>query len=178
MHKIFIIAFVLTETVFSAIPLTPIPRKPMQEFVKEGVFEGGTQTPANLEAIRIARHEAEGFERWVIDFSDPEKRKTNSVAPSFQVQYRKSEVGGIVDGDEVRKPAKFLFIFRSIQKNFVKLRDIKNLEKRSKYVNAVFLYPPIEEGDVGMELVLRDDVAFQVHQPVENPGRIVLDIRK
>ncbi len=44
-------------------------------------------------------------------------------------------------------------------------------------MKEIVLYPPVERGDMAMELVLRDDVRFDPFQPLEREGRLVLDLR-
>src|SRR4051812_39941839 len=77
-----------------------IPRAPAQHYSTSGLYEGGSFHPANLESLRLAEHD--GFERWVIDFSDSVSRRVGVVAPRFQLRYGKA----IADSD---KPARFLF---------------------------------------------------------------------
>jgi hypothetical protein len=162
---------------WAAIERQSIPRAPLKQFKTDGLFEGGSDSArANLEDLRIASHD--GYERWVIDFSDEKKRTIDKVAPRFQIRY--------VPGDEVRgadgrpilqKPAKFIFTFRAIQHNFITREKLSHLVKKSQWVEEIVMYPPIEKGDTAIEFVLKQNVAFSPHQPVEREGRLVLDLK-
>ena len=76
------------------------------------------------------------------------------------------------------KPAKFLFLFRSIEKNRLNPKKLQKLAKKSRFVKKIILYPPIEEGDMAMEFILKEDVLFEPHQPLEKEGRLVLDVKE
>lgn len=155
-----------------------IARTPSENFVKEGFFEGGRNKRAVLESLRVADHPDSGFERWVIDFSDPVTKKLGTIAPAFQLQFFAAEKFLGNDGTtQVKKPAKFLFLFRSIARNRLEEQALKRLARKSRFVKDILLYPPIEEGDLAMEFVLKDNVLFEPHQPVEREGRLVLDLR-
>lgn len=155
-----------------------IARTSNENFLKEGFFEGGRNKRAVLESLRLADRPEAGFERWVIDFSDPVTKKVGSFAPLFQLQYFPAEKFIGNDGStQTKKAAKFLFLFRSITRNKVDEATVKKLAKKSRFVKDILLYPPIEEGDLAMEFVLKDNVLFEPHQPVEKEGRLVLDLR-
>ena len=159
--------------------LTPhaIPRNLAKQFSTDGLFEGGSDAAANIESMRLAQHGKQGFERWVIDFSDGAK-SVGLVAPRFQLRYERAEKIPLPEGgDLVRKPARFIFVFRQIQKNLVNAERIQELLKKSRHVKDIILYPPIEKGDMAMEFVLKDNVAFTPHQPLEREGRLVLDLK-
>lgn len=172
-----LLALAYTFSAFAGIEASSIPRKPLAAFRAEGLFEGGSEAKANLEALRFFEHKSQGYERWVVDFSDL-KKTVGAVAPRFQIQYLKSERGIGPEGTEVlRKPAKFIFIFRSIARNELSEPKLQALAKKSQHVEKILLYPPIEGGDMAMEFILKEDVEFQPHQPLEKEGRLVLDIR-
>lgn len=163
--------------VFGAIEPHSIPRQSTHRFQSEGLFEGGTTNKANIETIQIQEH-LKGFERWVIHFSD-EKKKSGQAAPQFQIRYIKAEKIPLPDGSELmKKPARFVFVFRQIQKNHVHRSQIKGLLKKSRFVRDIVLYPPIEDGDTAMEFVLNDNVLFETHQPLNREGQIVLDLAR
>ena len=160
---------------FAALQPNAIPRESTKRFRSSGLYEGGSESRANIESLRVALHP--GFERWVIDFSDEVKR-LGAVAPRFQLRYVKAEKIPLPDGTEfVRKPARFVFVFRSILKNSLTTARLRGLAKKSRYVKEIILYPPIEKGDTAMEFILNDNVLFEPHQPVEREGRLVLDLK-
>ena len=155
-----------------------IPRASSQNFRAEGLFEGGSSSRANLESLRLASHAREGFERWVIDFSDEQTRRVGLVAPRFQLRYVHGEKLRLGDGREIeRRPAKFIFVFRSIDHCFLAQETAAKLARKSQFVKNIILYPPIEKGDMAMEFILKDNVLFEPHQPVEKEGRLVLDMK-
>jgi hypothetical protein len=155
-----------------------IPRSPSNTYRSEGLFEGGTDRPANLESLRVAEHGKEGFERWVIDFSDEARRQIGSEAPRFQLHYYHGEKFRLADGRQVeKKPAKFIFVFRSIGRNFLGRSTVEKLARHSRFVRNIVLYPPIEKGDMAMEFILKDNVLFEPHQPLDRAGRLVLDLK-
>jgi len=75
------------------------------------------------------------------------------------------------------KPAKFIFVFRSIQNNYLTHDKLAQLVKKSNWVQEIVVYPPIEKGDTAVEFVLKENVAFSPYQPVEREGRLVLDLK-
>lgn len=157
---------------------TAIPRTPIKHYQTEGIFEGGTHSPANIEAVRFSPHQKDGYERWVIDFSDQKQRVIGKIAPLFQIRYVKAHRLAIPDAkDIVLEPAKFVFIFREIQHNYLNSAALKTLTKKSRFVKDIVLYPAIEDGDTAIELVLNDNVLFEPHQPTEKAGRLVLDLK-
>jgi hypothetical protein len=162
---------------FSALPPIGIPRSSLKKFRTEGLFEGGSRTPANIETIRLANHK--NYERWVIDFSDVDRKQKNNHSPRFQLRYIAAENLLGPEGDPIiDKPARFLFTFRNIRQNYLSKNTLKQLLARSSYVKDIIVYPPIEAGDTALEMILKSDVKFEPHQPLEGEGRLVLDLRR
>jgi len=166
----------LSVPLFAAQLPNTIPRVPAKQFTNDALFEGGKEVAANLEGLRFAGHA--GFERWVVDFSD-NTQKPGTIAPRFQIRYEKAETLPLPEGgDLVRKPARFIFVFRQIQKNLLSEDLVQRLARKSRFVKEILLYPPIEKGDMAMEFVLKDNVRYSPHQPLEREGRLVLDLKK
>lgn len=171
-----VLAFSLTT--FAAVTPSTIPRQTPKNFVDDAIFEGGRDVAANLVDIRFGEHRKQGFERWVIDFSDLAD-KLGAVAPKFQLRYEKAETLPLPEGGDLqRRPARFLFVLRQIQKNRLTEEKMKNVVKKSRFVKEILLYPPIEKGDMAIEFILKENVRFAPHQPSEREGRLVLDIRR
>lgn len=143
-----------------------IPRVTTNHFVREGLYEGGEPVKATVEALRFAPHSG-GIERWVVDFADANGKEIGKVAPRFRLRYEPEAAG--------KKP-RFVFNFRSIQAVHMTREQLASLTRKSRFVKEVVLYPPVEEGDVSLELVLRSGVRFETHQPLEKAGRLVLDL--
>lgn len=153
-----------------------IPRIASGKFVDRGFFEGGQDAPATLAALRVARHDAS--ERWVFDFGEPGSKQVGKAAPKFRLEYFPQDAfvddtGKLV----VRKPARFLFLFRALKKNKLVPKDLTELAAKSRFVSDVVSYPPIEGGDTALELLLRRDVVFEAFQPGEREGRLVVDLK-
>lgn len=162
----------------AALDPRPIPRTSIKHFLNEGIFEGGSNLPANLETIRFSNHAKEGFERWVFDFSDEATRTVGKTAPHFQVRYEKgSRVEGSNGADISLAPPKFIFAFQGIKRNFVKKDALKRIPAKSRFVKEIVLYPSIENNDTAIEFILKDNVLFEPHQPKEKEGRLVLDLK-
>lgn len=173
---LFALVLAITSSSFGAVERLVMPRAPLKKFRTEGLFEGGDQVKANLEDLRIAEHD--GYERWVLDFSDATKRTLDKVAPKYQLRYVPGETVSGADGAAIlRQNAKFILSFRSIQKNFISRDKLAALVKKSRWVQEIVVYPPIEKGDTAIEFVLKENVAFSPHQPTEREGRLVLDLK-
>ncbi len=171
-----LILLLACQTVFSSPSPHSIQRVPSKQFATDALFEGGKDISANLEGMRLAGHG--DFERWVIDFSDG-KAQVGNAAPRFQIRYEKADTLPLPEGgDLVKKPARFIFIFRQIQKSLVNEDLVSKLVRKSKFVKEILLYPPIEKGDMAMEFLLKDNVRFTPHQPLEREGRLVLDLKR
>jgi len=143
-----------------------IPRSPKSYLTNEAAFNGGSPIPANIENIRSAWHRDGAFERWVLDFSDVATRQTGKAAPEFQIRYSKAG-----------ESPKIILEFKSIRSNRLQISEIKKLLGKSRFVKDIILYPPIEEGEVAIEFILKDHLNYSPHQPKENEGRLVLDLR-
>ena len=173
-HFIFIpCVFFFSRLTFCA----PIPRTPLQNFVGDGVFNGGgTAQMVNLHRIRWSPHK--GYERWVFDFSDEPNHAIGKIAPEFQVRYVKAEKVPVPGGEDILiDPPKFVFLFRGIHQNHLKKARLQRMVRKSRYVKEIVLYPPIEGGDTAVEFLLKDSVVFEPHQPLEREGRLVLDLK-
>lgn len=172
-----VLSFLFAPFVQAAVP-SHIPRASTRAFLSEGLFEGGKDIRASLDSIRVAQHEERGFERWVVDFSDALGKQKGLVAPKFQLQYLKAQSFTTESGDEVvQRPAKFLLLLRNISKNSLDQAEVRKAAKKSGLVQDVILYPPIEQGDMAIEFVLKKNVLFEAHQPIERQGRLVLDLK-
>lgn len=154
----------------SLIPMT-IPRVATNNFLKQGFFEGGSSKQAVLQQIQLVPYSKENRERWIIGF---EKKNL----PPFQIQYFPAEKFSSADqGLLTQKPAHFRFLFRHLTKNLLTETQLAQMTTKSRFVSEIVLYPPIEEGDVALEFILRDDVQFEAHQPISPENRLVLDLR-
>ena len=144
----------------------------------DGIFEGGSALPANVENVRVAPHPKEGFERWVLDFSDKNTRTLNSTAPRFQIRYVKAEkVSNSMGQETIISAPKFVIPLRSVEKNVLEKARLKKVVQKSRYVKEIKVYPQVEDGDLAFEMLLRDSVQFEPHQPMDREGGLVLDLK-
>lgn len=156
----------------------PVPRSEKNQFVDQGEFSGGELTPAILANIRVGKHKAENFERWVVDFADPETKALGKLAPRFLLQYLEQRSRTGQDGKvTMLAPARILVHLRGIRDNHISPQRIESIVRQSAVVEDLVLYPQIEGGDMVMEIRLRGPASFALHQPQEQEGRLVLDLR-
>ena len=160
----------------AAVSPLPISRQSAQIFTAEGLFQGGSAGKASLEAIRFSPH-SKSRERWVIDFSDPTTQKVGTHAPLFQLRYVKGNSVGVPSQEVILSPAKFVLNLRAISQNKVEPKKVARLIRKSDLVQDIVFYPAIEEGDMALEIILKKNVLFEAHQPVQNEGRLVLDLK-
>jgi hypothetical protein len=171
-----LLAFLLAVPAWAAVVPREIPRLPSREFRSEGLFEGGTPRKANVESVRLSP--GKDTERWTIEFSEEMTRKVGRVAPRFQLRYEHADKFISQEGEKVQsRPARFVLLFRGVGHCFVKEAALLALARKSRFVKDVQVYPPIENGDMVMELVLYDDVLFEPFQPLRREGQLVLDLR-
>lgn len=174
----YFLLFLIAQTSFAAIAPRPIPRTPSKLFMKEGLFEGGTRVSANLEGLRFSKHRKEKTERWVFDFSSAETRVIGKQAPLFQIRYVGGDTVNLPQGKDVLlSPPRLIVTFRAIGQNYLTTDRLKALVRKSDLVKNIILYPPIEDGDMAIEFILKAPVPFEPHQPLQNEGRLVLDLK-
>jgi hypothetical protein len=172
-----------SSSLFALIPPTlNIPRTPTKHFISEGLFQGGKPIKAKIVGLRFSSHAknvpSQSYERWVLDFEDIVSGKVGITAPLFQVRYEKSETQSDEHGiSHITTQPRFVFSFKSIHKNLLNRDKLKKLASRSTLVQDVVVYPMIEDGDLSMEFILKKDVLFEAHQPLQNEGRLVLDLK-
>lgn len=177
MRFFYLIIFVVLTSMGSVVPSLSIPRDASHRFLSEGIFDGGKAVRANVENLRFSKHNKEGFERWVFDFSDATTGTIGSVAPQFQVRYLKAEKLAKPEGGLITlAPARIVIAFKGVSKNGLNRAKLEKLTRRSSLVKEIVSYPPIEDGDIAIEMVLKDSFPFYTHQPLTQEGRLVIDI--
>ncbi|NBX92802.1 MAG: hypothetical protein EB078_10315 [Proteobacteria bacterium] len=174
----FIVILFLSQQLFASLPPRPIPRTSSKIFVKTGVFEGGTAGAANLEGIRFSRNKTEETERWVLDFSSAHTRSLQETAPKFQVRYSQADRIEVPEGrDVLLNPPRLIISLQSIKGNYLTRAQFKPFLERSQLVRDIKIYPPIEDGDMAVEFILKHSIQFEPHQPIQKEGRLVLDLK-
>jgi hypothetical protein len=171
-----ILAFALhvTTVAFSATP-SLIPRTPTPIYRSDVFFEGGADFPATLHDLRMADHGR--FERWVIDFSNASGLEKKKQAPKFQVRFLPSQKIETDTGEIVlSQPAKLIVTFHKVNRNDLQKQRLSRLVEKSAHIQKIVIYPPIENGDTAMEFTFSADSPVNIHQPLENEGRLVIDI--
>jgi hypothetical protein len=184
MKKRWVIAIVLGISMPAAAALSPtaIPKDSQGRFWKEGIFNGGTEDRAVFSGIRLGRHSKQGVERWVLDFSDPQKMGSHQKSPKFQIDYQVTSFDSKAEKSDLGlssndKAYRIVVHLRGITRNLVESEKLKSLIEKSLFVQDIILYPPIEKGDMAMELILKSHAELSPHQPSDSPGRLVLDLR-
>jgi hypothetical protein len=71
----------------------------------------------------------------------------------------------------------FVIQMQHIQRNRLLPEDLQAAVERSALVREIVVYPQVEQGDLAMEIVLRQPVSFEPYQPIEHPNRLVLDLK-
>jgi len=178
MMRIVILGYFLAHNLFAALAPTPIARLSRGQFHSSGFIEGGTHRAASLLDIRHFHHKSQGFERVVLDLSEPSKNSVADYLPAFQLRYFPSSTQIDDKNTSHTKPAKFLLVIRSIQRNQITEKMTQTLTKDSQFLDQIKVYPPIEDGDMALEFILKSDVLFEAHQPRLKAGRLVLDLKK
>jgi len=174
----FFILTLLASFASAAISPRPIPRTSTRLFVDRGLFEGGSPVSANIEGIRFSRNPKDKSERWVIDFSDARTRQYQQLAPEFQVRFSPMETLRTPEGKSIwLSPPRLIISLNSIKGNYLNSPQLTKLLKKSKLVQNVRVYPPIEDGDRAIEFILKRNVLFEPHQPLQKEGRLVLDLK-
>ncbi len=161
----------------SLAPSMSIPRDASRKYLTDGIFDGGRAIRANLEALRFSKHPKEGYERWVFDFSDASTRTLGSLAPQFQVRYIKAgKIAKPEGGYQTVEPARIVITLKGISKNLLSRTQLEKIARKSNLVKEIVSYPPIEDGDIAIEIILKDSYPFYTHQPLKNEGRLVIDL--
>ncbi len=158
-------------------PSMSIPRDASRRYLSDGIFDGGKAVRANIEGLRFSKHKREKFERWVFDFSDATTQTIGSVAPQFRIRYVKAGKMAKPEGGHVTlEPAKIIISLKGVSKNLLTRPMLEKLAQKSNLVKEVISYPPIEDGDLAIEMILKDSYPFYSHQPLTHEGRLVIDI--
>lgn len=179
MKRIFLFSLISTTLLASLSPSMSIPRDASRRFLTDGIFDGGKSVRANLEGLRFSKHPNQGFERWVFDFSDATTKTLGSVAPQFQVRYRKAIKVEQNDGSlSIVDPARIIISLKGVSRNHISSAELVRLARKSNLVREIIAYPPIEDGDIAIEMILNDSFPFYPHQPMVNEGRLVIDLSK
>lgn len=158
-----------------AILAAPIPRAARNVFTTDALYEGGTPGRVELQSIRFGFHKKTQMERWVIDFRTD--KGTASKAPVFQLRYepeKRALIGGM---EGVEKPARFVWQLQQISKNLLRNDELTRLTAKSRFIKNIVVYPFVEDGDMALEFVMSQNVKFEAHQPLQNEGRLVLDLK-
>lgn len=159
----------------ASIPPRDIPRHNLNLYQREGVFEGGTKARAVLDGIQAVQSQS-GTERWTLLFSDETGRLKNTV-PRFQIRFEPEETL-VQDGEPVLgKPPRLVITLQGISDHKILPHHLSQLSRSSKLVREAVLYPPIEDGDRVLELILAENVAFETFQPTQKTGQLVVLLR-
>ncbi len=155
--------------------LFAIPRIATNEYREEGIYRGGTEESSGIRSLKRESTPSQGGERWTLEFSSPNKKK---AAPFFQVKLIKAESFQRSDGTVViTEPPKIVLLLRGITGGGLPQRDITRALKKSRFVKAIIPYPPIEDGDTAIELVLSRETLISPHHPRFAENQLVLELK-
>ncbi len=156
--------------------LFTIPRIATNVYREEGIYRGGTEEAAGIRSLKREETPSQGGERWTFEFSSPHKYK--KAAPYFQVKLIKAESFQRSDGTVViTEPPKIVLMLRGITGLGLPQRDIDRALKKSRFVREIIPYPPIEDGDTAIELVLSRETLISPHHPRYAENRLVLELK-
>jgi hypothetical protein len=120
-------------------------------FLDNGVFHHvGTQVPSSLNQIRSSFVQGRGYERVVLDFSTP-------VIPKLYGHISK----------DLKKVSLDLFS--------TKINPSLSALENTKYINKVNVLV-LDDANITLEFELKEKLSFDIFY-LENPGRLVIDIR-
>lgn len=121
-------------------------------YVEKGIFHnGGVKLQSTLKSLRQSYNPKQGFERIVIDFS------TNQVPKIY----------GHISNDERKM---YLDVFdTTLAKDFKSVSTTMYIEK--------FNFFPIESNHLSIDMKLKGKVIADIFY-LENPGRLVIDLKK
>lgn len=121
-------------------------------YVEKGIFHnGGVKLQSTLKSLRQSYNPKQGFERIVIDFS------TNQVPKIY----------GHISSDDKKM---YLDIFEtSLAKDFKSVANTIYVDK--------FNFFPIESNHLSIDMKLKGKVIADIFY-LENPGRLVIDLKK
>ncbi len=156
--------------------LFAIPRIASNEYREEGIYRGGSEESAGIKSLKREETPSQGGERWTLEFSSPTKRRKG--APYFQVKLVKAESFQRSDGTVViTEPPKILLQLRGVTGSGLPQRDITRALKRSRFVKEIIPYPPIEDGDTAIELVLSRETLVSPYNPRYAENQLVLELK-
>ena len=121
-------------------------------YVEKGIFHnGGVKLQSTLKSLRQSYNPKQGFERIVLDFS------TNQVPKIY----------GHISNDEKKI---YIDVFDTIlAKDFKSVANTIHVEK--------FNFFPIESNHLSIDMKLKGKVIADIFY-LENPGRLVIDLKK
>lgn len=121
-------------------------------YVDKGVFHNGAnKIESSIQSIRQNYSDKQGYERIVIDFSSS---KVPKIYGHISSEMKKISID---------------FFDTKIVQNIKTIKNTKFLEKVNFF--------PIESNHISVDLILRDKVVADVFV-LENPGRLVIDLKK
>ncbi len=155
-----------------------MPRMATGVFRSEGVFRGGSGEAASLKGLRRDLLPSEGGERWTFDFTDPVTKKAIRLAPEFQVKVVKAESFQRSDGTVVyTEPPKVFILLRGIRSSQLEAAGLAKSLKKSRFVKEIIPYPSIEDGDMGIEMILSREALVSPYHPRHAENQLVLEMK-
>ncbi len=144
------------------------------------------ETNTVLAGENLAHTTLEGFhlstskdkERLTVNFSGSSTAKNGGKIPRFQLRYLPEEKFATAEGTlAFAKPPRFVLTLRSLNGNKTNPAMLQAAITRSRLVKEILVYPPVEEGDTAVEILLHDNVRFSTDRQGLKAGRLTLELR-
>jgi len=121
-------------------------------YIDNGIFHNGsTKVVSNIKAMRHSFAKKEGYERVVFDFSTPQ-------IPRVYGNFNSKDKKIFIDFFDTTLDGAI--------KSFGKTRFVEEIK-----------FFPVSEDSLSLELSLKDNVSIDIFY-LENPGRLVMDVKK
>lgn len=148
--------FLVTCALFG-LPLLAAPSPPERIiFHRSGVFEGGDTRNLNLEKISLGKKgDVEVFD---FSFTAGSKKVRSPRIPPYQLR---------LDSKTGSEFGRLVLLLQGISLRNVQRLMLEKLVKQSALVESFHLYPPLEDGDMVVELKLKAKVEFK---DIATPG--------
>jgi hypothetical protein len=131
-------------------------------FLSSGIFSAPGTRGLNLESIRMDPKRAS--EKITFLFSTSSSRKPTARIPPFHCRFMPAtspELGT----DTGLKPARFILLLQGLSTRFLSPGRLTKVAEKSRLIEKLVLYPPLEDGDSAVEITFKKSVLFRQIDP-------------